>query len=129
MSKNKHKSRSESAAALLPGFLSKSCSSDPPIVPDVSHLNKCGVMWVKFPAGSRGNSWRVWTAKFVGIKSELILRPDSVSTGVLLLVHRTEKADSEVIFKRRLSSNDSIFFRSKSVFYFYTIIFTKFIDF
>ena len=117
------KSRNESQGFLIDKTPRQACvqessnmketAASPAIVPDVSAFNQCGVVWVKFPAGSRGNSWKVWDMKFVGIKSELVLRPEAVTTCVLLVVHRTEKPDSEVIFKKRLTSQNAIIFRSK----------------
>jgi hypothetical protein len=92
---------------------SPTSTSPPKNFPDVSHFNQCGILWVKFPPGSRGNSWKVWAVKFVGIKSELMLRPESASTCIVLIVHKTDKPDSEVVFKRRLTSQNAIIFRSK----------------
>ena len=91
----------------------------PPQVPSssttsgINDFNQCGLIWVKFPVEYRGNSWKVWGLKFVGIKTEVILRPESVSTCVLLVVHKTDKPDSEIIYKKRLTSQNTVLFRSK----------------
>lgn len=77
--------------------------------------DKCGLLFVKFPAGSRGNSWKVWGRKFVSIKNELLFRPESVVPCALLTVYRSEKPDlSDIIFKKRLTPQNTIIFRSKS---------------
>jgi hypothetical protein len=73
-----------------------------------------GVIWVKFPAGTRGTTMKAWTRKFVSIRSEFVLQPECrpVLCGILL-IHRSEKSDSEITLKKRLNSSNTLIFRSK----------------
>lgn len=72
-----------------------------------------GVIWIKLPAGTRGNSLRAWSRKFTSIRSELFLQPDAVHLCAVLLIHRSEKPDSEITLKKRLTSQNTLIFRSK----------------
>ena len=78
-----------------------------------SEFEKTGFLWVKLPVGSRGGSLRAWTKKYASISSELFLLPDSVSTCAFLLIRRSDKSDAEIAFKKRLTSQNTILFRSK----------------
>lgn len=74
---------------------------------------KCGTIWIKLPAGTRGSSLRPWSKKYTSVRSELFLQPDAVHLCALLLIQRSEKPDSEIVFKKRLTSQNTIIFRSK----------------